>query len=53
MAGVQNDATKGLKDGAREVFHGIAKGLIQKYRHYFKDSLQDSLFLHQEEISEG
>lgn len=30
MAGVQNDATKGLKDGAREEFHGIAKGPIKK-----------------------
>lgn len=30
MAGVQNDAAKGLKDGAREVLHGIAKGLIKK-----------------------
>lgn len=30
MAGVQNDATKGLKDGAREEFHDIAKGPIKK-----------------------
>lgn len=36
MAGVQNDAAKGLKDGAREVFHGIAKGLIKKCRHNFR-----------------
>lgn len=36
MAGVKNDATKGLKDGAREVFHGIAKGPVKKFRHYFR-----------------
>lgn len=37
MAGVQNYATKGLKDGAREEFHGIAKGPIKKKpRHYFR-----------------
>lgn len=38
MAGVQNDATKGLKDRAREEFHGIAKGPIKKKknRHYFR-----------------
>lgn len=36
MAGVQKDATKGPKDGAREVLHGIAKGPIKKFRHYFR-----------------
>lgn len=35
MAGVQNDATKGLKDGAREVLHGIAKGPIKKNQALF------------------